>query len=628
MENTVHIWDSEEIGSPKIYQNILWRSYTDSLNEKSVSIPRLVEKNSSHLKKLFLAWVFELGEVRVEGKRVVDHLEISPSFSFWWMSLIPQKLNYSASPHITTAIRLLAFDLWARDREINLIRLTSQNKALAECMQRWCLDRKVDFVWEFLPSNNSSTGILHNIYKRLPNLCKALIQFIRRIWCCWPLRKTGLDAWSKSDGKVSFFSYLSNLDETGEWKGEFRSRFWTKLPETLIKNDCKSNWLHIYCADSSHPTAQHARAKLEKFNKMAEGEQIHTALETFLSWQVIFQTLKDWFRILHFARKLEPFVSKVDCNSIHLWPLFKEEWYSSILGASSINTIFDFNLLKKAVEFLPKQKIGAYLYEQQSWELALIHCWKKEQHGVLVGAQHTSLLDWNLRNFHDPRSYKRSNNNDLPMPDILAVNGPAAMKVAKKNGYPKTRLLEVEALRYIYLEDLSKNKKLNRHRKTNELRVLVLSDYLAVNTENQMDLLLGALPFVSRDIEVTLKPHPALNINAADYMEIEINLVTDPVQDLLGSCDVAYTSPVTSAAVDAYCFGVPVITALDSDALNLSPLRNCDDVCFVSTSEQLSEALNSIASRDVEFYEKKEFFRLDSELPRWKELLLESNTPI
>jgi hypothetical protein len=47
-----------------------------------------------------------------------------------------------------------------------------------------------------------------------------------------------------------------------------------------------------------------------------------------------------------------------------LWPLFKEEWYSSILGTSSINTIFDFNLLKKAVAFLPKQKIGAYLYEQ------------------------------------------------------------------------------------------------------------------------------------------------------------------------------------------------------------------------------------------------------------------------
>jgi len=48
----------------------------------------------------------------------------------------------------------------------------------------------------------------------------------------------------------------------------------------------------------------------------------------------------------------------------------------------------------------------------------------------------------------------------------------------------------------------------------------------------------------------------------------------------------------------------------------------------VSTSEQLSQAINSITSRDVGFYEKKEFFRLDKGLPRWKKLLLESNTPI
>ena len=57
--------------------------------------------------------------------------------------------------------------------------------------------------------------------------------------------------------------------------------------------------------------------------------------------------------------------------------------------------------------------------------------------------------------------------------------------------------------------------------------------------------------------------------------------------------------------------------------LAASKLRCC---LFVRTSKELSEALNSIASRDVEFYEKIEFFNLDSELPRWKKLLLETNT--
>ena len=75
----------------------------------------------------FLNWV----EVKSAGQTGVDHLEISPGFSFWWMSLISQKLNYSASPHITTAIRLLAFDLWTRDKNVDSITLTSDDKALA-----------------------------------------------------------------------------------------------------------------------------------------------------------------------------------------------------------------------------------------------------------------------------------------------------------------------------------------------------------------------------------------------------------------------------------------------------------------------------------------------------------------
>lgn len=145
MGETINIWDSDLISASEDRPDVLWRSYSESKNEKVVSIPRLVEKNYDYLKKVYLAWIFELGEVRVEGKRVVEHLEISPGFSFWWMSLISQKLNYSASPHITTAIRLLAFDLWTRDKNVDSITLTSDDKALAECIKQWCLEREILF---------------------------------------------------------------------------------------------------------------------------------------------------------------------------------------------------------------------------------------------------------------------------------------------------------------------------------------------------------------------------------------------------------------------------------------------------------------------------------------------------
>ena len=93
MGKTINIWDSDLIPATQDCPDVLWRSYIESKNDKIVSIPRLVEKNSVVLKKRYLAWIFDLGETVIRGKRVVDHLEISPGFSFWWMSLISQKLN-------------------------------------------------------------------------------------------------------------------------------------------------------------------------------------------------------------------------------------------------------------------------------------------------------------------------------------------------------------------------------------------------------------------------------------------------------------------------------------------------------------------------------------------------------
>ena len=68
MGETINIWDSDLIPASEDRPDVLWRSYSESKNEKVVSIPRLVEKNYDYLKKVYLAWIFELGEVRVRGQ--------------------------------------------------------------------------------------------------------------------------------------------------------------------------------------------------------------------------------------------------------------------------------------------------------------------------------------------------------------------------------------------------------------------------------------------------------------------------------------------------------------------------------------------------------------------------------
>ena len=132
------IWDAE--GSPPVdcWTNVLWRGFVTDVSSNSVSIPHLIEENADALRSRYLAWVYELGELRIKGSRLIDHLQLRPGFSYWWMTLLVEKCNFAKSPQIDDAIRLLAFTDWAAGKTIGSITLASVNQPLAECLRTWC----------------------------------------------------------------------------------------------------------------------------------------------------------------------------------------------------------------------------------------------------------------------------------------------------------------------------------------------------------------------------------------------------------------------------------------------------------------------------------------------------------
>ena len=100
-----------------------------------------------------------------------------------------------------------------------------------------------------------------------------------------------------------------------------------------------------------------------------------------------------------------------------------------------------------------------------------------------------------------------------------------------------------------------------------------------------------------------------------------MSIETGEIAEVLNKYDLVYSSSTTSAAVDAYCVGLPVISHLDGNDLNMSPLRGFDSVFFVSTSEELAEVINCIDRIDGCSFIEKEFFNLGLELFGWKSLL-------
>ena len=81
-----------------------------------------------------------------------------------------------------------------------------------------------------------------------------------------------------------------------------------------------------------------------------------------------------------------------------------------------------------------------------------------------------------------------------------------------------------------------------------------------------------------------------------------------------------YIRITTSAAVDAYCVGLPVTIYIDGLSLNLSPLKVTG--CFyVSKPEELAKSFNSDYQRRNSYQARKDFFYLDEDLSMWLKVL-------
>ena len=71
-----------------------WRSYTQGALASSV--PRYVEDHAEHVRAKYQAFIHDLGQRRIAGKRVVDHLDMGEGFSFWWMTLLAEKSPFKS----------------------------------------------------------------------------------------------------------------------------------------------------------------------------------------------------------------------------------------------------------------------------------------------------------------------------------------------------------------------------------------------------------------------------------------------------------------------------------------------------------------------------------------------------
>ena len=75
-------------------------------------------------------------------------------------------------------------------------------------------------------------------------------------------------------------------------------------------------------------------------------------------------------------------------------------------GSAAVINLLWIELFDQALRDAPRQDKGFYLCENQGWERAFIHAWRKHGHGELIAVPHATVRFWDLRYFADPRTVR------------------------------------------------------------------------------------------------------------------------------------------------------------------------------------------------------------------------------
>ena len=599
-----------------------WQSYVNSEATGKFSVSQLVEDNSDRMKSKYLALIYELGESKVNGKRIVDHLQLRPGFSYWWMTLLAEKCNFSKSPQIADIIKMIFFRDWLKEQNYTHVVMLSSNITLVKSMQLLLKNLKIEFVWKesFSVTRKKSfkKHIFNRIIKIMPHTVMAFMWLGHEVLTKWPLNRVGVEDWEKSTAKTTLVSYLFNDTPESPQRGHFESNYWSVIPNLLIKKKEATNWLHIYNDSEQNNSVAQASKLIKKFNYNMDGLQVHTTLSSFISVRLIICVVKDWFKLFSMKRIV---CKGIEEKSGYLWPLIKKDALMSMVGIPVMSNLLKLNLFEQAMRLLPSQNRGCYLQENQGWEFGFLHAWQSMKHGGnIIGVPHSTVRYWDLRYFFDSRSYSHTGDNKLPLPRFVGTNGLAAKKMFLNGGFPKDKLLDIEALRYLHLAKIN-GKNLVKRNSASRLIILVLGSYVVKDTTNQILLLSSAIRLIEKDIQIILKPHPASPIHKEDYPEIQMEIVKEPIFNLLSKCDLVYTDSTTSAAVDAYCAGKQVVSSLTPNKLNMSPLRNNEGVLFVSTTEELARIIRDPPYISSTNNQAADYFYLNPKLPMWNNFL-------
>ena len=625
----VTIIDNISIPYKKTEKNeikIYWGQNDPNDQTNCTSINKIIEKDSDKIKNIYLNWINKIGDLKINNISLYEKLKIRGKYSAWWQSYFIQKSNYEHSHHINDAIKLIAFQEWAKKKSLKQINLYTSNKKLYLCLKEFSINADLIFKGYLIKRNFKNISIRSLINYIFPKRLKAIIWLIRRIKYSIRFINIGKNNFKKAKSDILFVDYLLNIDKDEMKKGNFRSSYWGDLTKTLKKNKIKSSWIHLPVNLGKNEIffnkAKDISTGLNLINKVSNNQESHITIDSFISLNVVLKTIFDWLELIKKGSsfKLSLIIPKI--GFLNLWDLYQDEWNESIKGISAISNCLDFNLFDTIFRNYNNDSKIVYLFENQTWEFSMIQGWRINKNQEIIGYAHSSISYWDLRKYFACETFL---NPDFPMPDKFGLNGDLAKTNFSSNNIDENQIIKLEATRYMYLSQLRNSKNKYNSKKeldTNPKKILlVVFDYDISQTKRQLDILEMIYKYLNKNFKIIIKPHPGKPKINISNSKIKYKITHKPISELINKVDLVFTSNSTSVALEFFYLEKYIISMLDESKLNLSPLRKEKGVEFISNSKDLKNSLTRYKSNFNSIRKNYNCFYINENFCNWLALI-------
>lgn len=556
----------------KVVKEIYWhKNFNSSTN--IISLVNYIDKNSITLRQKLLNF---FDEIENSNKSLINDFYIEKNFNYWSLTNFSEKNLYKKNHFFKILKSLVLLDI-SDDIVFDDIIININDKDVVNILKNKFKNKNI--VIQKRIENKVNKNFIYEII----SLFKAIIFIFSKIF--YTKKKNKYD-----QNRNLFISFSAYINLNFLKKKKFASLFWGN-----INNISKCNFLHLFIENEKIKTFNNFKKKIFQIKN---DNEIHDFLDSYINlkniFQIIVKSLKIKFRFFLLKKK---FI--VEYKNLNTVGLIYYDLNQSFLYFNILKKIYYFYLFDS---FFKQNKFCAdcfFIYENQPWEKSLIYNWKKYNNKKIFGVINSSVRFWDLR-------YSKANINS----DYILTNGKDSYEKLLDFNFDKSSIKIVESLRYNFFE------KNNSLKKTN--KVLVVLDYLDKSNLNLLNVLDKSNQLKSYGLK--FQKHPLKkNINLKSY---SFNVIENNMNDTI--YDFVICTNRTTAAVEYYLRGFKVAIILENNFFNFSPLKGYNACKFFKDHNDLDDIIKKITC-NTENNDNINFFKINKELPIWKEVLNESN---